>query len=50
MCMDVNTEHTKHSACGEQGERGRGSGNPNDHHNDEWKVTGIEGKMIKVHI
>ena len=33
---------------GGRGRKRRGSGNPNDHCNDEWQVTGIDGNMIKV--
>ena len=38
------------SRRGRRGGRGSGSGNPNARRNDEWKVTGIDGRMIKVHI
>ena len=37
------------SGWGGQGGRGRGSGNPNARYNDECQVTGINGKVIKLH-
>ena len=37
------------SGRGGRGGRGRGYRNPNALCNDEWKVTGIDGRMIKVH-
>ena len=38
------------SERGGRGGRGSGSENTNVCRNDEWQVTGIDGKMIKVHL